>query len=107
MAEEGIITWTFPLGTWVRHQAFNATAVFITVWREYRETPWGTREQYGLMDIADMDLDLRDSRLALEVGEADELTSYDEDPGGEVHTAEQAAFVADMRRRHAGEVTDG
>jgi hypothetical protein len=77
MAEESIHTWKFALGDWVRHENFR-DAGFVVVWREYRETPWTEREQYGLMDIAELDLDLHENKLVIEIGMVDDLTAYDE-----------------------------
>jgi hypothetical protein len=86
-SEDCTLTWQFRLGDWVRCQDFLPEAVFIVVWREHRETPWGDRRQYGLLPIEDLDLDPRhgEKALALEIGQEEDLTAYDGDEDGQTY----------------------
>lgn len=96
-------TWRFRLGDWVRCQDFAVEGVFIVVWRECRETPWGDRQQYGLLPIEDMDLDPGhgDKALALEIGQEEDLTAYDGDEDGQTYQKLREERNRDSQRLRA------
>ena len=93
------VTWRFELGDWVRCQTFTAEAVFVIVWREFRETPWTERHRYGLLSISDLDLDpMRGEKvLNLEIGDESNLVPYDGDEDGQQF---EALSVKRLERFH-------
>lgn len=97
--EERKICWRFALGDWVRCQNFTREAVFVIVWREYRDTPWTERHRYGLLPISDLDLDPMRGEKAfdIEIGEESDLTPYDGDEDGQQY---EALAVKLRERRH-------
>ena len=81
MQETVALQWTYALGDWVSHNPeAGAMGAGVIVWREYRETPWSTREQYGVIGLHALDLDLHESKLDIDVYEVTDLRPYDDVP---------------------------
>ena len=78
--KETLVQWTYALGEWVHHDAYSDEAIFVIVWREYREGYLGDREQYGLIAVEDSDLDVENDKLTLTIATEMALKPYQEKP---------------------------